>query len=95
MINMRQLSLVEYIKEKYGEHDQEKLGDGFHEDCLDDHLSLSSHEPLVNEISNTNEDNCDEVLEDPTTPHENLLRSFLNTTHHSRQGQRCGGVSIV
>lgn len=61
MTNMRQMSLVEYINKNYGEPNQVKLGDRFLEDHLDDHLSLSSHEPLVHEISDLDEENGGEV----------------------------------
>ena len=49
----RLMSLVEYIKVKYGGLDQEKLGSDLHED---DQHSLSSHEPLVHDISDLKED---------------------------------------
>jgi hypothetical protein len=66
-------ALAKFIIEKHDEWDKGEHGNWFHNDRLDDQLSLSSHEPLVHEISNLAKERRDEVLEDPVlAPHEDL-----------------------
>lgn len=60
MINMTHRSPFLSLLKKNIESGHEELGNEFHEDHLDDQLSLSSHE-----ISNPDKEKFDEVPENP------------------------------
>jgi hypothetical protein len=57
-------SFVEVVENKYGELNHEYLGDKFHEDLSNEENSLPSNESFEHDISNPNEEKCNEIFED-------------------------------
>lgn len=76
----------------------EQFGDKSHEETVDDQLSLSSHEPLVLEFSDPNEEKFDEIPEDlVATSQEDLdVEDFIESYafHLDIKEESCDNVHL-